>query len=265
MKKILSSFWIYLVLLFLYAPILILTVYSFTDSTMIGKIRRFSLHNYITLFTTPELLHMIFGTCILAFVVASISTILGTLGAIGAFYSKKTAKGVIELANQIPVVNADVVTGFSTCILMIAFLKIRKETYLPLVIGQTALCAPFVYLSVLPRLKQMDHQLYEAALDLGCTPSQALIKVILPQIVPGIVSGFMTAITLSLDDYFIATYTKPATFDTISTYVVNATRGSQTAIKTALWALSAIIFVVVTLVVVGMNYRTEKIVEHNEK
>ena len=167
MKKILSSFWIYLVLLFLYAPILILTVYSFTDSAMIGKIRRFSLHNYITLFTTPELLHMIFGTCILALVVAATSTILGTMGAIGAFYSKKTTRGVIELANQIPVVNADVVTGFSTCILMIAFFRIRKETYLPLVIGQTALCAPFVYLSVLPRLKQMDHQLYEAALEIG--------------------------------------------------------------------------------------------------
>mgnify|MGYP001105660245 CR=1 FL=1 len=258
MKKVFSLFWIYLVLLFLYAPILILTVYSFTDATMIGQIRGFSLHNYITLFTTPELLQMIFGTCLLALVVALLSTLLGTVGAIGAFYSKKSTRSVIELANQIPVVNADVVTGFSTCILMIAFFRIRKETYFPLVIGQTALCAPFVYLSVLPRLKQMDHQLYEAALDLGCTPSQALVKVILPQIVPGILSGFMTAITLSLDDYFIATYTKPATFDTISTYVVNATRGSQTEIKTALWALSAIIFVVVTLAVVGMNYSSEK-------
>lgn len=258
MKKVLSFLWIYLVLLFLYAPILILTVYSFTNAAMIGQIRGFSLHNYVTLFTTPELLEMIFGTCLLAFVVASLSTLLGTVGAIGAFYSKKSTRGVMELANQIPVVNADVVTGFSTCILMIAIFRIRKETYLPLIIGQTVLCAPFVYLSVLPRLKQMDSQLYEAALDLGCTPSQALIKVILPQIIPGIVSGFMTAITLSLDDYFVATYTKPATFDTISTYVVNATRGSQTEIKTALWALSAIIFVVVTFVVVSMNYRAEK-------
>ncbi len=258
MKKMLGTVWIYLVLLFLYAPILILTVYSFTNSAMIGQIRGFSLKNYKTLFTTPELLQMIFGTCILAVVVALLATFLGTIGAIGAFYSKKTTRGVIEFANQIPVVNADVVTGFSTCILMIAFFRIRKETFLPLVIGQTALCAPYVYLSVLPRLKQMDSQLYEAALDLGCTPFQALIKVILPQIVPGIVSGFMTAITLSLDDYFIATYTKPATFDTISTYVVNATRGSQTEIKTALWALSTIIFVVVTLVVVGMNYHTKQ-------
>lgn len=258
MKKTLQSIWIYLVLLFLYAPILILMVYSFTDSVMIGQIRSFSLHNYVTLFTTPELLQMIFGTCLLALAVASLSTLLGTIGAIGAFYSKKTTRSMIELANEIPVVNADVVTGFSTCILMIVFFKVRKETYLPLVIGQTVLCAPFVYLSVLPRLKQMDNQLYEAALDLGCTPSQALIKVIIPQIAPGILSGFMTAITLSLDDYFIATYTKPATFDTISTYVVNATRGAQTEIKTALWALSAIIFVVVTAIVIGMNFVSNK-------
>ena len=258
MKKVLQSVWIWLVLLFLYAPIMILVVYSFTDSTMIGSIRGFSVSNYETLFTTPELIDMIVGTLILALVVAILSTILGTVGAIGAFYSKKMSRGAIEIANQIPVINADVVTGFSVCILMIAIFGINKETYIPLVVGQTALCAPFVYLSVLPRLKQMDHQLYEAALDLGCTPGKALIKVIIPQIIPGIVSGFMTAITLSLDDYFIATYTKPATFDTISTYVVNATKGAQTEIKTALWALSAIIFVVVVIIVFGMNKTVNK-------
>jgi spermidine/putrescine transport system permease protein len=162
------------------------------------------------------------------------------------------------------VVNADVVTGFSVCILMVAVFHMKKETYVPLVVGQTALCAPFVYLSVLPRLKQMDGQLYEAALDLGCRPGQALFKVVIPQIASGIFSGFMTAITLSLDDYFIATYTKPATFDTISTYVVNATRGSQTQIKTALWALSAIIFVIVVAVVIAMNMNQKTNEEQGE-
>ena len=103
--------------------------------------------------------------------------------------------------------------------------------------------------------------MYEAALDLGCKQGQALIKVTIPQIIPGILSGFMTAITLSLDDYFIATYTKPATFDTISTYVVNATRGSNTQIKTALWALSTIIFLVVVIIVVGMNKKGQKVEE----
>ena len=258
MKKIVQNMFLWLVLLFLYAPIMILIVYSFTDSTMIGAIRGFSLQNYITLFTTPELVEMIFGTFLLAFVVAVLSTLLGTLGAIGAFYSKKKVRNGIELANQIPVVNADVVTGFSICILMIAFFSIRKETYIPLLIGQTSLCTPFVYLSVLPRLKQMDQQLFEAALDLGCTSTQALLKVTIPQVIPGIISGFMTAVTLSLDDYFITTYTKPATFDTISTYVVNATKGAQTDIKTALWALSTMIFVLVAVVVIGMNVTGNK-------
>ena len=258
MRKLVQNAWIWLVLLFMYAPILVLAFYSFTDSTMIGSIRNFSVGNYITLVTTPELLNMIIGTLILAIVVALVSTILGTIGAIGAFYSGKKSRGFIEMANQIPVVNADVVTGFSVCILMIAIFKISKDTFIPLVIGQVALCVPFVYLSVIPRLKQMDSQLYEAALDLGCTPAQALKKVTLPQIMPGVISGFMTAITLSLDDYFIATYTKPATFDTISTYVVNATRGSQTEIKTALWALSTIIFLVVVVIVFFMNRNSAK-------
>lgn len=258
MRKIIQNVWIWLVLLFMYAPILVLAFYSFTDSTMIGSIRNFSIQNYVTLFTTPDLVNMIVGTLLLAVVVALLSTLLGTIGAIGAFYSGKKSRGFIELANQIPVVNADVVTGFSVCILMIAIFRIAKETYLPLVIGQTALCVPFVYLSVIPRLKQMDGAIYEAALDLGCTPAQALKKVTLPQIMPGVISGFMTAITLSLDDYFIATYTKPATFDTISTYVVNATRGSQTSIKTALWALSTIIFLVVVVIVFFMNRNNSK-------
>ena len=120
------------------------------------------------------------------------------------------------------------------------------------------LSAPFVYLSVVPKLKQMDSSLYEAALDLGAKPFQALIKVVIPQILSGMISGFSLAITLSLDDYFIATYTKPATFDTISTYVVNATKGSQTSIKTALWALSTLIFLIVILIVVVRNANTKR-------
>ncbi len=253
MRKVFNRSWLLLVLLFMYAPILILAVYSFTDSTMIGKVRSFSFQNYVTLFTTSELMSMIGGTILLAIVVAVLSVILGTLGAVGAYYSKKKSRRILELANEIPVVNADVVTGFSVCVLLIAVFNISKDTYIPLVIGQTALCVPFVYLSVIPRLKQMDDGLYEAALDLGCTPFRALKKIVLPQIFPGIVSGFMTAITLSLDDYFIATYTKPATFDTISTYVVNATKGAQTSIKTALWALSTVIFVLVVLFVIVIN------------
>ena len=216
-KKGLQTVWLMLVVAFLYLPILILAVYSFTKSTMIGSIRGFSVHNYVTLFTTKELTDM------------------------------------IELVNQIPVVNSDVVTGFSICVLLIVFAGIDKDTYIPLIVGQTVLCTPFVYLSVLPKLKQMDPDMYMAALDLGCTPAKALRTVIFRELVPGIAAGFMTAVTLSLDDYFITTYTKPATFNTISTYVVNATRGARTEIKTALWALSTVIFLLVVLFVVVIN------------
>lgn len=252
-KKTVKNTVLGLVLLFLYAPVLILCVYSFTDSTMIGSIRHLTLQNYKTLFTTPELLNMIFGTILLALAVSVLSTFLGTIGAIGAFYSGRKRKRVLELMNQIPVVNADVVTGFSVCILLIIFLHIDRDTYIPMIVGLTSLCTPFVYLSVMPRLAQMDHEIYEAALDLGCTEKTALWKVIIPQLVPGIVSGFMMSVTLTLDDYFICTYTKPAVFDTISTYVINATKGAQTEIKTALWALSAIIFACVCIAVAVMN------------
>ncbi len=246
------------VLLFLYLPILVLAVYSFTDATNIGAIRGFSVHNYVTLFTTPELRSMIAGTVALALGSALIATVLGTMGAIGSFYSRKGMASAITTMNQVPVVNADVVTGFSICILLVVVLGISKDTYIPLVAGHVTLCAPFVFLAVIPKLKQMDPSIYEAALDLGATPFTALIRIVIPQIFPGILSGFAMAVTLSLDDYFVATYTKPATFDTISTYVVNATKGAQTTIKTALWALSTVIFLLVVLFSAVMNIRANK-------
>ena len=258
MKKIWKGVIIAFVLLFLYLPILVLAVYSFTDATQIGAIRGFSLKNYVTLFTTPELRDMIAGTIALAFSAAAIATLLGTMGAIGSFYSGKRVSSALSTVNQVPVVNADVVTGFSICILLVVVLGVSKDTFVPLLAGHVTLCAPFVFLSVIPKLKQMDSSIYEAALDLGATPAEALWKVVIPQILPGIVSGFALAVTLSLDDYFVATYTKPATFDTISTYVVNATKGSQTTIKTALWALSTVIFAVVILIVALMNLRVQK-------
>lgn len=254
-KKVWKSLIIILVLLFLYLPILVLMVYSFTDATNIGAIRGFSLHNYATLFTTPELVRMILGTVVLALTAALFATIFGTLGAIGAFYSKKRMASAITTMNQVPVVNADVVTGFSICILLVVVFGVSKDTFIPLIIGHVTLCAPFVFLSVIPKLKQMDSSIYEAALDLGATPLTALVRIVIPQIFPGIISGFALAITLSLDDYFVATYTKPATFDTVSTYVVNATKGAQTTIKTALWALSTVIFLLVVLFTVVMNLR----------
>lgn len=258
MRKAFGRAFLALMILLLYLPIFVLAVYSFTDSANIGAIHGFSLKNYETLFTKPDLREMIAGTLILALGSAFVSTVLGTLGAVGVFYAGRFGNMVVGPLNQVPVVNAEVVTAFSLCILLIGVCGVDKSSFISLLIGHVVLEAPFVYLSVVPKLKQMDNSLYEAALDLGASPAMALGRVVLPQIFPGIVSGFALAVTLSLDDYFITSYTKPATFDTISTYVVNATRGSQTEIKTALWALSTIIFVVVVLMVMVMNMSGNK-------
>ena len=261
MKKTISPIFIGIMAVILYLPIFMLAVYSFTDSANIGAIHGFSMQNYVTLFTKPELREMIAGTLILALGSAFLSTILGTLGAVGVFYSGRFGNMIVGSLNQVPVVNAEVVTAFSLCILLIGVCGVDKSSFVSLLIGHIILESPFIYLSVVPKLKQMDNSLYEAALDLGASPAVALRRVVLPQIFPGVVSGFALAVTLSLDDYFITSYTKPATFDTISTYVVNATRGSQTEIKTALWALSTLIFLIVVLLVVIMNVTENK----NEK
>lgn len=265
MKEGIKKSFLGLMLLILYLPILILAFYSFTDAANIGAFQSFTFQNYITLFTTPELVDMIAGTLALALGASFLATILGTAGAIGAFYSGRKTSAFVQTVNQIPVINADVVTGFSICILLVVVLGMSKDTFIPLVAGHVTLCAPFVYLAVMPKIKQMDSSLYEAALDLGATPLRALMEVVIPQIVPGIISGAALAVTLSLDDYFIAMYTKPATFNTISTYVVNATRGANTTIKTALWALSTVIFAVVILIVAGMNLRTARVKKREER
>lgn len=139
-KRTAPVIWLVIVYCFLYLPIVLLTVYSFTSASMIGQRGHFSLKNFRTLFLTPDLRGMIIGTLVLALVVGILSTIMGTFGAIGAFYSRRKSRMAIELMNQIPVVNADVVTGFSMCILLVVVVGVNKDTYIPLVAGQMALC-----------------------------------------------------------------------------------------------------------------------------
>ena len=256
-KKILSIALCAVVLLFIYAPILLLVVYSFDNSTVINLNNfNFSFGLYRDLFRDEKIMEILFNTIWLALVAAALSTVLGTAGAIGIFYSKRRVSKPLQAVSQIPVINAEIVTAISLALLFSMVFLYR--TYFSLIVGHMVLCTPFVILSVLPKLKQMDSNTYEAALDLGASPTQALFKVVLPQLIPGILSGFMLAITLSLDDYFITTYTKPSTFDTISTYVFNATKGGQTEIKTALWALSTLIFLIVVAVVIVMNITSSK-------
>ena len=259
LKSVLKWGFIGLVLLFIYAPILLLTVYSFNETETITEWGSFSWAHYEYFFDpNNQPLQIVFQTICLALVVASLSTLLATVGAIGIFYSKKRMGSLLSGVNQIPVINAEVVTAISLAFLFVAF-NLPKSTFIPLIIGQMVLCTPFVILSIIPKLKQMDNNLYEAALDLGASPARALFSVVIPQISPGIVSGFMLAITLSLDDYIIAAYTKPNTFQTISTHIYSLAKGSTVEmIKSSYWALTAIIFVAIVIVVIVMNVLANK-------
>ena len=259
-KSVLKWFFIALVLLFIYFPILFLTINSFNESDMIQSgWKGFSLSHYKYFFDFDnEPIRVVLQTLALALVVAALSTILGTVGAIGLFYSKKRVNRTLSAVNQIPVINAEVVTAISFA-LFVSFFGLDKNTFIPLIIGQMILCTPFVVLSIIPKLKQMDNNLYEAALDLGATPTRALFSVVIPQISPGIVAGFMLAITLSLDDYVIAAYTKPNTFQTISTHIYSLAKGGTVnTIKSSYWAFTAIIFLLIVIVVITMNVIAHK-------
>ena len=266
LKSLLKWGFVGLVLLFIYFPILFLTINSFNESDHIQNWTGLSWAHYEYFFNFEnEPIRVVFNfenepirvvgqTFLLAFIVALLSTILGTVGAIGIFYSKKRTSSTLTAVNRIPVINADVVTAISFA-LLISFLGIDKSTYVPLVLGQMLLCTPFVVLSIIPKLKQMDNNLYEAALDLGASPSKALFSVIIPQILPGIIAGFLLAVTLSLDDYVIAAYTKPDSFATISTHIYGLDKNNLMGakIKAAYWAFTAIIFFVIVLIVIVSN------------
>lgn len=254
-KKIIGKSYLALILLLMYAPILLLVVFSFTDSTLVGTWNGFSLELYKQMFKNEEIMEALKNTIIIAVVSSLCSTLLGTIGAIGIFYSKDRAKRVINGLNQIPVMNAEIVTAISLTILFVA-LGIEFN-FVTLLIGHMVITIPFVVLSVLPKLQQLDPNTYEAALDLGASPKKALWSVIIPEIMPGIISGFLLCITLSLDDYIITAFTRNNSFSTLSTYIygVTAKRG---ALPATLRALSTLITVVMLLVLIIINVRSKK-------
>ena len=231
----------------MYLPILLLAVFSFTVSDQVGVWTGFSFQLYVDLFKNKALMTAVGNTFLIAFSSAIVSTILGTLGAIGSYYSSKRARKIIETMTQIPVVNAEIVIALSLAVLVVALSW--KFTFFTLLIGHVVLTVAFVYLNVKPKLMQMDPFTYEAALDLGAKPRYALYKVILPEILPGIFSGFMLSFTLSLDDFVITQYLKEPSFETISTYIQKII--SKHPIPPEVRALSTIIFVLVLLVVIG--------------
>lgn len=254
-KKIIGKSYLALILLLMYAPILLLIVFSFTDSTLVGTWNGFSLDLYKQMFKNVEIMEALKNTILIAVVSSFCSTILGTIGAIGIFYSKDKAKKIVNGLNQIPVMNAEIVTAISLTIFFVA-LGIEFN-FVTLLIGHMVITIPFVVLSVLPKLQQLDPNTYEAALDLGANPRKALWKVIIPEIMPGIISGFLLCITLSLDDYIITAFTRNNSFSTLSTYIygVTAKRG---ALPATLRALTTLITVAMFLVLLVINARSKK-------
>ncbi len=255
MKKsshILARVYVGLMLLLMYAPILVLMVFSFTEAKVIGSWTGFSLDLYPDLFKNKEIVTAIVNTVVVALSSAAVSTVLGTLGAIGIYYSGKKMKSALEGVSQIPIMNAEIVTALSLTVLFVYFGV--QFNFLTLLIGHVVLTLPFVVLSINPKLQQMDPNIYEAALDLGARPAQALRKIILPEIMPGIFSGFLLSVTLSLDDYIITAFTRDTSFTTLSTYVYGVTSKKGTLPPT-LRALTTLIFVFALVLLIVVNLR----------
>ena len=262
-KKIIGQTYIWFILLLMYLPILVLIAFSFTESVNVGVWKGFSFGLYGDLFHSKETMVALANTLIIAITSALVSTILGTLGAIGVFYSSKKFRKAFEFVNQIPVVNAEIVMALSLAIMFAALpsllFKIDLRSYWTLLIGHVVLGAPFVYINVKPKLQQMDPSMYEAAIDLGAKPHQALWKVTLPEILPGIFSGFLLAITLSLDDFVISQFTTgPGLLSAGDPKIVTLSILIQDKIKKGpippqMRALTTIIFLLVVLGVIGVS------------
>ena len=265
-KKILAKSYIYLILLLMYLPILVLIVYSFSVRTSIGDGYEFGFDLWKNLFDpeakiSGEIWTALGNTFIIAIVSALVATILGTLGAIGAFYSGKKTQKAIEVATQIPVSNPEIVMALSLVVMFVSLKVIGIEfSFWTLLIGHVVLGLPFVYLSVKPKLIQMDPHLYEAALDLGCAPRQALFKVVVPQIMPGVLSGFLLSITLSLDDFIVTAFTRgpgllsgSKSIETLSTLI--QAKLKKGAIPPEMRPLTLIIFIVVLAIAILVSVK----------
>ena len=255
-KKILAKSYVYLILLLMYVPIIVLIIFSFTNSDNVGTWNGFTLELYPRLFKNEAIMKAVGNTIIIAVISAIVSTVLGTLGAIGTFYAKKRTRAVIENITQIPVVNSEIVIALSLTFMFVFFgtyiFRTDIFSFWTILIGHVVLSVPFVYLNVKPKLTQMDPSLYEAAINLGCSPRQALNKVIFPQIKPGIISGFMLAITLSLDDFIVTAFTSgpgllsgAGKIETISTFIQSVIK--KKVVPNELRALATLIFICVVV------------------
>ena len=238
-----------LIVLFMYAPIFMLSALSFNAGRSRAHFSGFSLHWYTEMFQDEAIIAALQNTLIIAFVSASIATVLGTMAAVAIRSMKKLPRNLIIGVTNVPMLNADIVTGISLMLLFIAFrFTLGFGTIL---ISHITFNLPYVLLSVLPKIRLSSQVSYDAALDLGASPLYAFFKVVLPDIMPGVLSGFLLAFTMSLDDFIITHFTRGAGIDTISTLVYSEARKG---IKPSMYALSTLIFVTVFVILVFANF-----------
>lgn len=248
-NKALSGVYVALMLMFLYLPIMVLIVFSFNESK--GYIwSGFSLKWYFDLFSNERILASLKNTLIIAAVSSVISTLLGASAAVGVYsMQNKRVKGAIKSVTNLPLLSPEIVMGIS---LMLLFSMARMSGgFLTLIIAHVSFCVPSVFLSVLPKLRQINPNMYEAALDLGCNPFQAFVKVLLPEIMPGVITGFLMALTYSLDD-FVVSYFTAGNVQTLSIEIYSMVKKR---VSPEINALSTIMFVVVLIVLLVTNIR----------
>lgn len=242
-----------LLMLFLYAPILTLIVLSFNQSKTRQKWGGFTFDWYARLFENEQIMKALSNTLILAVAAAAIATVIGTLASLGITHMKKRSRTFYMNVTNIPMLNADIVTGTS---LMLIFIVVRMTLgFTSVLIAHITFCIPYVILSVMPRLRQFNPHTYEAALDLGATPIYAFFRVVIPDIIPGIISGFLLSFTMSLDDFIITHFTKGPGIDTLSTKIYAELKKG---IKPEMYALSTLMFVTVFILLVGIQYLPKK-------
>lgn len=252
--KIFKGAYLGLVVLFMYLPIAVMIVMSFTDSRSAVTWRGFSFGAYAKLFDAPDVRDALIVTLSVAAISSILATVIGTATAIGMHSMKKRPRTVVESFTQLPMVNPDLVTGISM-MLLFTFIGLSSDVgYLRLIIAHTTFNIPYVIFSVLPKLRQSSDTLYEAAMDLGCSPFQALTKVVIPDIKPGIVSGLILAFTLSIDDFAVSLFTGAATQNLSVLIFSNTKRG----VDTLFCALSALMFLVVGVLLLIVNLRSIK-------
>lgn len=257
-RKFVSDFYMVLILIFLYAPILTMMVLSFNSSKSRTQWGGFTLEWYGQMFDSRAIMGALTTTLLVAFVSALIATIIGTAAAISIHAMKPVPKTIIMGITNIPMLNADIVTGISLMLAFIAFgISLGFKTVL---IAHITFNIPYVILSVMPKLKQTDRSTFEAALDLGAPPLSAFFRIVFPDIMPGVLSGFLLAFTMSLDDFIITHFTKGAGINTLSTLIYSEVRRG---IRPSMYALSTIIFMVVLVLLLIVNFRSFKKTEAN--